>query len=162
MRRILIAAAIALSACGGGQQHAAAADATVPPLLIDGRGTVMPLEQVVTHLAFRPYVPAQAIAFAVLPPLGGADTNEHRGIAVEYQAGRNAMLLSEWPKQGFIIQFGHGGALSECRPEHYSTTSVAWTTPGKLVMTVQPDGPVDETDVDREARRLIAAGACRR
>jgi hypothetical protein len=159
MRRILIAAAIALSACGG-QQHPTA-DATTPPLLIDARGTTMPLERVVTHIAFRPYVPAQAIAFAVLPPLGDVDTNEHRGMGVEYQAGRNAMLLSEWPKQGFTIQFGHSG-LGECRPQHYSTTSVAWTTPGKLVMTLQPDGPVDATDVDREAQRLIAAGACRR
>ncbi|HKE37382.1 MAG TPA: hypothetical protein VKB39_08115, partial [Candidatus Baltobacteraceae bacterium] len=108
MRRFLIAAAIALSACGGGKQHEAAADATPPPLLIDGRGTAMPLEQAVTHIGFRPYVPAQAIAFAVLPPLGDLDTNEHRGLGVEYQAGRNAMLLSEWPKQGFSIQFGHG------------------------------------------------------
>lgn len=160
MRRLLIAAAIALSACGG-QKHAAS-DATPPPLLIDGRGITMPLEQVVTHIGFRPYVPDQAIAFAVLPPLGDADTNEHRGIGIEYQAGRNAMLLSEWPKQGFSIGFGHAGVLNECRPEHYSTTSVAWTTPGNLVMTLQPDGPIDASDVDREAQRLIRAGACRR
>lgn len=162
MRRILIAAAIALSACGGGQKREAAADATTPPLLIDGRGTTMPLEQVVTHISFRPYVPAQAIAFAVLPPLGDLDTNEHRGLGVEYQAGRNAMLLSEWPKQGFSIQFGRGGSLRECRPEHYSTAAVAWTTPGNLVMSLQPDGPVDGSEVDREAQRLIRSGACPR
>lgn len=161
MRRILIAAAILLLSACDSQKHPVDADATAPPLLIDGRGTTMPLEQVVTHIAFRPYVPAQAIAFAVLPPLGGSDTNEHRGIGVEYQAGRNAMLLSEWPKQGYSIQFGHGGVL-ECRPEHYSMTSIAWTTPGKLVMTLQPDGPVDITEVDLEAQRLIGAGACRR
>lgn len=160
MRRILIAAAIALSACGGG--HKGDSDATAPPLLIDGRGTTMPLEQVVTHIAFRPYVPAQAIAFAVLPPLGDLDTNEHRGIGIEYQAGRNAMLLSEWPKQGYSIAFGGTGVLSECRVVHYSTTSVAWTTPGNLVMTLQPDGPVNASEVDREAQRLIRAGACRR
>jgi hypothetical protein len=161
MRRFLIVAAIALSACGGGGKHADS-DGTPPPLLIDGRGTTMPLEKAVTHIAFRPYVPAQAIAFAVLPPLGDLDTNEHRGIGVEYQAGRNAMLLSEWPKQGFSIAFGHSGIVSDCKPAHYSTTSVAWTTPGNLVMTLQPDGPVNASDVDREARRLIAAGACRR
>jgi hypothetical protein len=160
MRRILIAAAIALSACGG-QKHAAS-DASAPPLLIDSRGTTMPLEQAVTHIAFRPYVPAQALAFAVLPPLGDVDTNEHRGIGIEYLAGREAMLLSQWPKQGFTIQFGHGGILNECKPAHYSTTSVAWTTPGNLVMTLQPDGPVSASAVDREAQRLIAAGACRR
>jgi hypothetical protein len=160
MRRVLIAAAIALSACGG-QKHPAS-DASAPPLLIDRRGITMPLEQAVTHIAFRPYVPAQAIAFAVLPPLGDVDNNAHRGLGIEYQAGHDAMLLSEWPKQGFSIEFGHGGALSECRPEHYSTTSVAWTTPGNLVMTLQPDGPVDASEVDREALRLIRAGACPR
>ena len=160
MRRIIIAAAIALSACGGG--HKTDSDASAPPLLIDERGTTMALEQVVTHIAFRPYVPAQAIAFAVLPPLGDLDTNEHRGIGVEYQAGRNAMLLSEWPKQGFSIAFGGAGILTNCKPAHYSTTSVAWTTPGNLVMTLQPDGPVDAPEVDREAQRLIRAGACRR
>jgi hypothetical protein len=157
---MFIAAVIALSACSG--QNHPASDASMPPLLIDGRGTTMPLEQVVTHIAFRPYVPAQAIAFAVLPPLGNVDTNDHRGIGVEYLAGRNAMLLSEWPKQGYTIQFGHRGAVHECRPEHYSTTSVAWTTPNGLVMTLQPDGPVDATGIDREAQRLIGAGACRR
>lgn len=161
MRRILIAAAIVLLSACAGQKHPVDADASAPPLLIDGRGTTMPLEQVVTHIGFRPYVPAQAIAFAVLPPLGGSDTDGHRGIGVEYQAGRNAMLLSEWPKQGYTIQFGRSGVLGVCRPEHYSTTSVAWTTPGKLVMTLQPDGPVDATDVDREAQRLIGTGACR-
>jgi len=160
MRRFLIVAAIALSACGGGKH--AASDGTPPPLLIDGRGTAMPLEQAVTHIGFRPYVPAQALAFAVLPPLGDLDTNAHRGIGIEYQAGPNAMLLSEWPKQGFSIAFGHSGILGDCKPEHYSTTSVAWTTPGNLVMTLQPDGPVNASEVDREAQRLIRAGACRR
>jgi len=160
MRRFLIAAAIALSACSG-QKHPVSNPST-PPLLIDARGTTMPLEQVVTHIAFRPYVPAQAIAYAVLPPLGGPDTDEHRGIGIEYSAGRDAMLLSEWPKQGFTIGFGHRGALAECRPEYYSTTGVAWTTPGNVVMTLQPDGPVDAAGVDREALRLIHDGACPR
>ena len=159
MRRILIAAAIVLSACGG-QKHVATSEASTPPLLIHGRGTTMPLEQAVIHITFRPYIPAQAIAFAVLPPLGDVDTNDHRGLGVEYQAGRGAMLLSEWPKQRFTIQFGHSGMLSVCRPVHYSTTSVAWTTPGNLVMTLQPDGPVDTSEVDREAQRLVRAGAC--
>jgi hypothetical protein len=122
----------------------------------------MPLEHVMTHVAFRPYIPAQAMAFAVLPPLGDSDTNEHRGVGIEYLAGRNAMLLSEWPKQKFTIQFGRSGALAECKAEHYSTTSVAWTTPGNLIMTLQPDGPSDAASIDREARRLIGAGACRR
>jgi hypothetical protein len=161
MRRILIAAAILLSACSG-QKHAPASEASTPALLIDDRGTTMPLEEAVAHVAFRPYVPAQAIAFAVLPPLGDQDTNEHRGFGAEYQAGHDAMLLSEWPKQRFIIRFGHSGNLKRCRPVHYNATSVAWTTPGNLVMTLQPDGPVDASEVDREAQRLVRAGACPR
>jgi hypothetical protein len=161
MRRCLAIAVIALSACGGAKQ-APPPSASAPPLLIDGRGTAMPLEQAVTHIAFRPYVPDQAMAFAVLPPLGDLDTNEHRGIGVEYLAGHTAMLLSQWPKQRYPIEFGHSGVLVDCHPVHYSTTSVAWTTPGNLVMTLQPDGPADGAAVDREALRLIRAGACRR
>ena len=152
---------MALCACSGGQRHAAP-EVSAPPLLIDGRGTTMPLEQVMTHVTFQPYVPAQAMAFAVLPPLGDADTDPHRGVGIEYLSGRNALLLSEWPKQQYSIQFGRSGMLVGCRPVHYSTTSVAWTTPGNLVMTLQPDGPAEAATIDREAQRLIAAGACRR
>jgi|SRR5579862_5291295 len=161
MRRFWIVALLALSACSHGSDEQPAA--TPPPMLVDQRGTAMPLEQVVTHIAFRPYVPAQALAFAVLPPLGDLDTNEHRGIGIEYTAGRYAMLLSEWPKQGFQIAFGKGDSiLIPCTPTHYSTTNLAWTTPGGLVMTLQPDGTVEPSAVDKEARRLIREGACRR
>ena len=93
----------------GSAKSQAAESVTPPPLLIDGRGTTMPLEQVVTHLAFRPYLPrAQTLAYAVLPPLGDLDTDSHRGIGIEYEAGHEALLLSEWPKQRFTIAFGHG------------------------------------------------------
>lgn len=123
----------------------------------------MPLEQVVTHLAFRPYLPrAQTLAYAVLPPLGDLDIDAHRGIGIEYEAGHEALLLSEWPKQRFTIAFGHGEpALKTCVPTHYSDQALAWTTPSSLVLTLQPDGTVPSTDVDREALRLIRDGACR-
>jgi len=73
------------------------------------------------------------------------------------------MLLSEWPKQGFSIGFGkRETVLVPCTPTHYSTTNLAWTTPGGLVMTLQPDGTVEQSAVENEALRLIRAGACRR
>ncbi len=161
MRRLFtILAAAALCACGA--KHAEAT-ASPPPLLIDGRGVTMPLEQAVTHIAFRPYLPStQILAFAVLPPLGGLDTNANRGLGIEYLAGANALLLSEWPKQRFAIGFSRAQlALPACTPTHYSTQAVAWTTPGNLVMTLQPDGNVPAAVIDREARRLVRAGACR-
>jgi hypothetical protein len=160
MRGLSIVLLLALCACGGHKPVQPASSA--PPLLLDGRGTVMPLEQVVTHLSFRPYVPEQALEYAVLPPLGGADTDAHRGIGIEYVSGRTAMLLSEWPKQNFNIAFGAGRTmLSPCTPTHYSATAVGWTTPSNVLMTLQPDGPVRPRTVEREARRLIRAGACR-
>lgn len=122
----------------------------------------MPFAQAVTHISFRPYVPStQVLGYAVLPPLGGTDTDAHRGIGIEYLAGHDAMLLSQWPRQRFAIAFARGLALKPCAPEHYSTEAVAWTTPGNLVMTLQPDGNVAAGAVDREARRLIRSGACR-
>ena len=123
----------------------------------------MPLEQVVTHIAFRPFLPSsQVLAYAVLPPLGDLDTNEHRGIGIEYVSGGSALVLSQWPKQKFDIAFGHGApVLRSCAPTHYSTEAVAWTTPRGLVMTLQPDGAVAPAVVDEEARRLIRNGACR-
>jgi hypothetical protein len=161
MRRFWIIALLALCACGG-KKHADS-NVTPPPLLIDDRGTTMPLEKVVTHLSFRPYLPAaQALAYAVLPPLGDADNDRHRGIGIEYAAGNTAMLLSEWPKQKFAIAFGNGAAsVQPCVPTHYSPQAVAWTTPGGLVMTLQPDGTVAPAAIDREARRVMRAGACR-
>lgn len=158
MRRFAIIALFVLCACG--QKHPAASDASPPPLLIDERGATMPLEQAITHVTFRPFVPAQAMAFAVLPPLGGLDSDANRGIGVEYLAGRDAMLLSEWPKQRFSIGFGHG-TLTNCDAVHYSNTNVAWSTPSNVLMTLQPDGNATTGAVDLEAKRLITAGACR-
>jgi hypothetical protein len=102
------------------------------------------------------------MAYAVLPPLGNADTDQTRGIGIEYASGHDALLLSEWPKQNFSIAFRKGDpALRPCVATHYSSQAVAWTTPGGLVMTLQPDGAVPPVDIDREAARLIRAGACR-
>jgi hypothetical protein len=144
-------------------RHEAQAAATPPPLLLDERGTTMPFEQAVTHIAFRPYVPSsQVLAYAVLPPLGDLDTDAHRGLGIEYVSRRNAMVLSQWPRQKFTIAFGKPGSSTDaCSPVHYATNALAWTTSQNVVMTLQPDGDVTPAGVDDEARRLIRAGACR-
>jgi len=133
-------------------------------MLIDDRGVVMPLQDAVTKISWKPWIaPRQILKFAVIPPLGDLDTPEHRGIAMEYQYGGQAMLLSEWPKQNFTLLFLHGQDITNtpCTIAHYKADGVAWTTKSNLAMTLQPDGNVSPKDVDAEARRLIAAGACR-
>jgi hypothetical protein len=156
-----MAALLALCACAGAHKKAGPA-VTPPPILLDQRGTIMPFQKAVTHISFRPFVPSQVLAYAVLPPLGGDDTDANRGLGIEYGAGRTAMVFSQWPKQRFAIAFGHGGTTMEtCTIAHYSPQAVAWTTPAGVVMTLQPDGNASPATIDREAQRLIRAGACR-
>lgn len=138
--------------------------ASLAPMLIDDRGIVMPLEAAVAKIAYRPWLPPNApLKFAIIPPLGDLDTPAHRGIAIEYADGRQPMLLSEWPKQNFSLLFLHNADVTNlpCTVAHYKDNGIAWTTRGKLAMTLQPDGPMDPKLVEKEGRRLIAAGACR-
>ena len=161
--RVFVCALLATLAGCGHPAKATPLQASLPPLLIDERGVAMPLEQVVTKIAYRPWVPPrQALKFAVIPPLGDEDTAEHRGVAVEYVAGRQPMLLSEWPKQNFTLLFLHNQdiALKPCTVVHYKADGVAWTSRRNLAMTLQPDGTSDPKNVEIEAGRLIAAGAC--
>jgi hypothetical protein len=133
-------------------------------MLIDDRGVVMPLQQAVTKISYRPWIPpGHVLKVAVIPPLGDLDTPDHRGIAIEYQSGNRQMLLSEWPKQNFVLLFLHNQdiTLTPCTIAHYKIDGVAWTTRSKLAMTLQPDGNVDAKDIVAEAQRLIAAGGCR-
>lgn len=161
------ASIVALAACHAATPAAASAAASpsLPPLLIDDRGISMPLEQVVTKISYRPWIPPrQALEFAVIPPLGDQDTPAHRGVAVEYVApGHQPMLLSEWPKQNFTLLFLHSQDISvaPCTIAHYKADGVAWTSRGALAMTLQPDGAADSRAVEAEARRLLAAGACK-
>jgi hypothetical protein len=143
--------------------HADAPAATPPPMLIDQRGTTMPLEQAIGHVVFRPFVPSsQILAYAVLPPLGDLDTDAHRGLGIEYVSNNRAMLLSQWPKQDFMIAFARAhGPLAPCTLAHYKADGAAWLTSKNVVMTLQPDGSVAPAVVDDEARRLMRAGACR-
>jgi hypothetical protein len=161
LRRIGIALSLlALAACA---RHVEAPKATPPPMLIDQRGTAMPFEQAVGHIVFRPYVPSsQILSYAVLPPLGDLDTDAHRGLGIEYVANSHAMLLSQWPKQDFMIAFAHSlGQLAPCTLAHYKADGAAWLTSSNVVVTLQPDGSVSPAVVDDEARRLMRAGACR-
>ncbi len=158
----LLCAALALVACG----HKAAADAPKPipsGLLLDDKGVIMPLDKAIAQISFRPIVPStDPIAIAVIPPLGNADTQDTRGIAFEYDAGGDTMVLSEWPGQTFRIVFGkHDASEKPCVPMIYSNNGVVWTTPSGLVMTLQPDGDTARAKVIREARALIARGACK-
>jgi hypothetical protein len=168
--RSLIACAVLLSplvAChhGAGAGAGASVSGTpLPPMLIDDRGIVMPLEDAMTKISYKPWIPPRNILkYAVIPPLGDLDTPDHRGVAFEYALGKTNMLLSEWPKQNFTLLFLHGDDISNtpCRIAHYKADGDAWTTAGKLAMTLQPDGNVDSQAVDSEARALIAAGGCR-
>jgi hypothetical protein len=164
MRRSVIVttaffALAALPAC----THKAEPAATPPPMLIDQRCTTMPLEEAITHIAFKPYMPSdQVLAYAVLPPLGDLDTDAHRGLGIEYVRNGEPMLISQWPKQGFTIAFGRDiDSIPTCTVTHYMTNGVAWLTPHNVVVTLQPDGNVAPSTVESEARRIVRAGACR-
>ena len=133
-------------------------------MLIDDRGIVMSLEQAMTKISYKPWIPPRNILkYAVIPPLGDLDTPDHRGVAFEYALKNTNMLLSEWPQQNFTLLFLHNDDITNrpCSIAHYKTDGVAWTTEGKLAMTLQPDGSADPQAVDSEARALIAAGGCR-
>jgi hypothetical protein len=164
--RLVFACALALAAVACAHKGGdAVSQATLPPMLIDDRGIVMPIEDAVTKrkISYRPWVPPrQILKFAVIPPLGNLDTPDNRGVAFEYQYKNQAMLLSEWPKQNFTLLFLHGEdiTLTPCKIAHYKADGAAWTTKSKLAMTLQPDGNVSPKDVDAEAQRLIASGAC--
>ncbi len=159
-RLALLLTSVSLAACA---QQRPAATATAAPLLIESRGVTMPLQDAVRKIAFRPFVPAaQLAAVAVIPPLGGEDTRDHRGIAMEYVSNGSELLLSQWPRQGFAIAVG-GADLSRttCSPVPFMAGGLMWTTRAAVVMTLQPDGELAPQRVATEARRLIAGGACR-
>ncbi len=162
---VALLAAVALSATAGcaKKPDAVRAAASGPPMLIDDRGVTMPLEQAVTLARFRVFLPAtDPLAVAVIPPLGGADNDDRRGSAFEYERAERALLLSEWPRRENRIAFGERDITTDpCVVVHYAPNAVAWTTHGGVVMTLQPDGSSSSSAIEAEARRLLAAGACR-
>jgi hypothetical protein len=163
--RLVFACALVLAATACGHKSGdAAPQSSLPPMLIDDRGVVMPLEEAVTKISYKPWIPQQRqiLKYAVIPPLGDLDTPDHRGVAIEYQYKNEDLLLSEWPKQNFTLLFLHGEdiTLTPCKIAHYKADGAAWTTKSKLAMTLQPDGNVSPKEIDAEAQRLIASGAC--
>ncbi len=164
-RSLLISVLLVLAPAGCHIGQAAAPTPSSAPLMIDDRGIVMPLEQAVTKISYRPWIPPEphVLKYAVIPPLGDQDTPANRGVAIEYENNRMTWLLSEWPKQNFDLLFLRGQDITHapCAVAHYKPDGVAWSTRGKLAMTLQPDGSVPAETVGSEARRLIAAGACK-
>lgn len=163
MKRFAIAAAllVALAAC----QKSAPTAPSPPPMMIDDRGIVLPLEEAVTKISYRPWIPpVQVIKWAVIPPLGGNDTPANRGIAAEYQNGQYLFVLSQWQnKQNFPLTFLHGTDITNtnCVFGKFATDGFAWSSKRQLVMAIMPDGSIPPKDVEKEARRLLAAGACK-
>ena len=164
MKRFAIGAILlmALAAC---HKNDAATAPSAPPMAIDDRGIVLPLEEAVTKISYRPWVPpVQVIKWAVIPPLGGNDTPANRGVAAEYQNGQYLFLLSQWQnKLNFPLTFLHGTDITStnCVFGKFAADGFAWTSKHQLVMTIMPDGTVPPKDVEKEARRLLAAGACK-
>jgi hypothetical protein len=168
MKRIACAVLLALAAGCAGKPHDSAHAQTATPqpaatLLIESRGVAVPLTKAVHEIAFRPFIPGAQIAeIALIPPLGGEDKRETHGLAIEYANRGNALLLSQWPRAGFHIAM-NGADITQrpCAPVAFKTDGLIWTTRNGLVMTLQPDGAVSPALIEREAHRLIAAGACR-
>jgi len=130
-------------------------------MLIDSRGVVMPAAQARSNIAFRPVVPAGALAIAVVPPLGGTDSHATHGFAVEYKNGTHKLLLTQWPRNGMDVAVGDFNAVHRpCAPVAYKADGLLWATRNGLVMTLQPDGTVSGSRLASEARRLIAASGC--
>lgn len=153
------------AACGGNAAQDAATPQPSVTLLIESRGVPVPLEAAVRKARFAPFIPSPQIAsVALIPPLSDADgKRRYAGIAIEYESGGDALLLSQWPRAGFDIAVGAFDATSRpCAPVAYKADGLLWTTRDGRVMTLQPDGTVLPSRLQREADRLLRAGACDR
>ncbi len=135
---------------------------TEPTMLILNRGVDMPLESVVPKISFRPFLPAAQIArIAVIPPLGGEDARQNRGIAVEYSVGGERLLLSEWPRQNFALIVGESDlGATPCAVRAYKADGAIWLSRTGLVMTLQPDGKTNPENVFRLANGLAKKDGC--
>ncbi len=126
-------------------------------------GRSMPLGRAIRLISFRPYVPpsGKIVDVALISPLSGADTPQTLGIAFEYAAGGEAMVLQEWPQGGVRLTRGQQELGSTpCRPAKFKVAGLIWTTPHGLVMPLQGDGTIKPPRITLEARRLMSHGAC--
>ena len=165
--RILIVtalAALALTAggCSRFSRNTAPVATPTPDSLVSKRGISMPFEKAVRGISFRPFVPSrQLVDVALIAPLTGADVRANRGIAFEYAASGQALVLSEWPMHDVHLSLGPAElGATPCAITAYKADGVLWTTPHRVVMTLQPDGKVKPPRIFAEARRLLSRGAC--
>lgn len=164
-RSVAFAAALALVAVACSGKHAPSPSATPigPPLLLDDRGTIMSLAKLRRNVDLRPFIPVpEPLAYAALPGLGGPDTPANRGVGIEYVAPSGTrMILSQWPKQQYQLNFiTKDITATPCVPVLFMHENIAWTSKRGAVMTLIADGGGSRQELEREARRLLARGAC--
>ncbi|MEO6913790.1 MAG: hypothetical protein ABI182_07215 [Candidatus Baltobacteraceae bacterium] len=162
LTQIAFAASLVIAAACSRPAAIRPAPQSSPTILISNRGVSMSLESAVQKISFRPLLPSSNISHvAVIPPLGGEDTLQNRGIAIEYTAGGTTLLLSEWPRQKFTLTVGQSDlGASPCAVKAYKTDGAIWITRAGVVMTLQPDGVVRAERVFTEAARLVKTGNC--
>ena len=132
-----------------------------PDLLAGHLGVGMPFEKAIRGIAFRPYLPArQFLMVSLLAPLNGDDVRANRGIAIEYAAAGQALVLLQWPMHGDIQLGSQQLGSSPCDLVKVSPVSVMWTTRRRILMNLRPDGKVKPSHIFAEARRLLRHGAC--
>lgn len=132
-----------------------------PDTLASHLGVSTPFEIAVRGIAFRPYLPArQFLEVALVAPLTGADTRANRGIALEYVAAGQALVLSEWPMPANLRLGEQEPAAAPCQVTSMKADTAMWTTHGRMLMTLRPDGKVKPSRIFSEARRLLRRGAC--
>ena len=106
----------------------------------------------VNFKAFLPH--AQIVQTALIPPLNVSQQKNH-GLAIEYVAGDDALLLSEWPRGGIALSGAPLDLTADpCAPVAYKTNGLIWTTRNGLVMTLQPDRTAPASHIAHEAQRL--------
>ncbi len=125
----------------------------------------MSLAKLRRNVDLRPFIPVpNPLAFAALPGLGGPDTPANRGVGIEYVTPSGTrMILSQWPKQNYRLNFiSKDLTATTCTPVIFMHENIAWTSKRGALMTLIADGEASRGAIEREARRLLARGACTR
>ncbi|HEV7180682.1 MAG TPA: hypothetical protein VGN11_12480 [Candidatus Baltobacteraceae bacterium] len=132
-----------------------------PDTLASHLGIATPFEKAVRGIAFRPYLPSrQLLDVALIAPLTGADTRANRGLALEYVAAGQALVLSEWPASARRTGPEPPPTAGPCEIVAFDANTALWSTRSGTLMTLRPDGKVKPSRIFAEARRLLRRGAC--
>jgi hypothetical protein len=165
---VLAGLLLALPACGGGGDKAAADATPTPEAGLTRLGEVTPLRTALAGIAFRPFIPARQIVETALIPAynGGEDTRENRGIAFEYVSFHQSYILSEWPGKGKAGP-RHVATEQGCEITSYDIgggtagrQGALWSN-GRIAAKLIPSGNASDRATFAEARRLVRLGACR-